>query len=71
MRKEKALFVIGIWIMVLPFSGFPSLWRTLLFLATGLVIMYVAYLFYLQAKKNMPKEENHNKSFVDNIGSGE
>ena len=71
MRKEKTLFIIGLWIILLPFSGFPSLWRTFLFILTGLVTMYIAYLFYLQAKKNMPKEETHSQSFVDNIGSGE
>jgi hypothetical protein len=71
MRKERALFIIGLWIIVLPYSGFPSSWRTFLFLLTGLVLMYIAYLFYIQAKKNTPKEEAHSKAFVDNIGSGE
>lgn len=71
MRKERALFIIGLLIMVLPYSGFPSFWRTFLLFILGLFTVYIAYLFYLQAKKNIPKEENHSKTFVDNIGSGE
>jgi hypothetical protein len=71
MRKERALFIIGLWIILLPFSGFPSMWRTLFFVVTGLVVLYIAYLFYTQAKKNIPQSENHSKTFIDNIGSGE
>lgn len=71
MRKERALFIIGLWVLVLPFSGFPSSWRTLFFVVTGILIMYIAYLFYLQAKKNILSNSNHSKTFVDNIGSGE
>lgn len=71
MRKERTLFVIGLWVVVLPFSGFPSTWRTLFFVVTGLVIMYIAYLFYLEAKRRILGEGNHSKTFVDNIGSGE
>lgn len=70
MRKERALLIIGLWVMLLPFSGFPSLWRTFLFAFTGLTIIYIGYLFYMQAKKNMP-EADISKTFVDNIGSGE
>lgn len=71
MRKERALFIIGLWVIVLPFSGFPSFWRTLFFTITGLVIMYIGYLFYLQAKSTLSKNDTRSKTFVDNIGSGE
>jgi hypothetical protein len=71
MRKERTLFIIGLWVLVLPFSGFPSAWRTLFFVVTGLAIMYIAYLFYLEAKRRISDNSNHSKTFVDNIGSGE
>lgn len=57
--------------MVLPFLGFPNNWRKVLFLITGLAIMYLAYLFYLEVKARLSKDINHSKTFVDNIGSGE
>jgi len=70
MRKERSLFVIGLLIIVLPYSGFPSSWRTFLFVLLGLCVVYIAYLFYIQAKSNLGKDDNH-KTFIDNIGIGE
>jgi hypothetical protein len=71
MRKEKALFIIGLWGIVLPFLGFTNNWRKVLFFITGLAIVYLAYLFYLEVKNRLSKDSSHSKTFVDNIGSGE
>lgn len=71
MRKEKSLFIIGIWIILLPLSGFPTSWKTLFFFVTGLLVIYISYLFYIQAKKNAPKDLNQSKTFIDNISSVE
>lgn len=71
MRKEKTLLIIGLWIMILPFLGFTSSWRRILFLISGLAIIYLAYLFYLEYKVRVRKEINHSKTFIDNIGDGE
>jgi hypothetical protein len=71
MRKEKTLFIIGLWVMILPFLGFPNSWRKVLFFITGLAMMYLAYLFYLEVKARLAKHEDHSKTFIDNIGSGE
>lgn len=71
MRKEKVLFIIGLWVIVLPFLGFTNSWRKILFFITGLAIIYLAYLFYLEVKNRLFKDNNHSKTFVDNIGSGE
>ncbi len=71
MRKERTLFIIGLWIMVLPFTGFPPSWREVLLVISGLALVYLSYLFYIEVKARIPKEENHSKAFVDNIGSRE
>ncbi len=71
MRKEKTLFIIGLWVIILSFSGFSITWRRILFSITGIAIMYLAYLFYLEVKVRSSKDINHSKTFVDNIGSGE
>ena len=71
MRKEKTLFIIGLWVIVLPFLGFPNSWRKVLFLITGVAIMYLAYLFYIEVKARLSKDVEHTKTFVDNISSGE
>jgi hypothetical protein len=36
-----------------------------------LALLYLAYLFYIEAKARMPKDDTRSKAFVDNIGSGE
>ena len=67
MRKEKTLFIIGLWAALLSFSGFPLLWRNILFVLTGLAIMYLAYLFYLEFKSRLASAVDHSKTFVDNV----
>lgn len=67
MRKEKTLFIIGLWVMVLSFLGFPSSWKKAFFLLTGLAIFYLGYLFYLEAKERLDKNSNETQAFVDNI----
>lgn len=71
MRKEKTLLIIGLWIIVLPFLGFPDFWRKIFFILTGISVMYLAYLFYLESRVRMAKNIGHSKTFVDNIGSGQ
>ena len=67
MRKEKTLFIIGIWVAILSFLGFPSGWRKVLFLITGIAIMYLAYLFYIEVKVRLSKKTNESKVFIDNV----
>lgn len=71
MRKEKTLLIIGLWVLILPFLGFSILWKKILFAVTGIAILYLGYLFYLEAKNRLSKEMDHSKTFVDNVGSGE
>lgn len=67
MRKEKTLFIIGLWVIFLPFLGFPNLWRKILFVITGFLIIYIAYLFYIEVKIRLAKNSERSKTFVDNI----
>lgn len=68
MRKEKTLLIIGLWVMFLPLLGFPSLWRAVLYVITGISLIYLAYLFYLEAKARLIKNsDNQTKTYVDNI----
>lgn len=68
MRKEKTLFLIGLWVIILPYLGFPNNWRKVLFLVSGLAIIYLAYLFYLETKARLSKIIKQDQNFVDNIG---
>lgn len=67
MRKERTLFVFGIWVAILPYLGFFESWRKILFILTGVGLIYLAYLFNIEARLRLNKNENNEKSFVDNI----
>ena len=68
MRKEKTLLIIGLWVAVLSFLGFTNGMRKILFLLTGLAIMYMAYLFYLEVKVRAAKDTSNSQTFVDSTG---
>lgn len=67
MRKERSLFIIGFWIMALPFLGFPDSWRKILFILTGLILIYIGYLFSFETRARISKKETSTKTFVDNM----
>ncbi len=67
MRKERTLFVIGILVVVLPFSGFPQTWREVFFVIIGLALICLAYLFYNETKRRVLKNTTESKTFIDNI----
>jgi hypothetical protein len=67
MRKEKTLFIIGLWVIVLPFLGFPGSWKMVMLILTGISLIYLGYLFYMENKDRLSKIENQAKSFIDNI----
>lgn len=71
MRKERTLFIMGFWVALLPFLGFPNSWRKILFIITGLLLIYLAYLFYIEAKIRIRKASLDTSNFVDKIGNGE
>ncbi len=67
MRKERTLLLLGIWVMILPFLGFPQSWRTVFFVITGCALVYLAYLFYKSTRSRVEKSEDRMHVFVDNI----
>ncbi len=50
MNKEKVLLILGVWLMILPFLGFPDLWKTILIVATGLTVTYLSALIWKQVR---------------------
>jgi threonine/homoserine/homoserine lactone efflux protein len=38
---EKIIIGLGVWLVILPFTGFPRSWKTVLMIASGLVIVYL------------------------------
>lgn len=67
MRKERTLFVLGFIIIGIAFSGFPEMWRQIFFVIIGLLLIYLAHLFYKQAREHDSADSNQMHPFVDNI----
>lgn len=62
MNKSKKFLALGIWITILPFLGFPITIKNILFVLTGLSVMYVSYGMYLENKKNVVEKKADNFS---------
>ena len=50
MKKARTFLILGIWIAVLPYLGFPLVFKNVLFTLSGLVLMYLSYLIYKKEK---------------------
>lgn len=49
MIRRRYILVLGIWLIILSFLGIPGSWRTVLLIATGIVLILFA--FYLRFKR--------------------
>jgi len=58
---------MGIWVAILSYLGFYESWRKTLFIITGIGLIYLAYLFYIEARARLNKNEVNSKSFIDNV----
>ena len=65
MRKARILLVLGIWMAILPFLGFPYSWKDVLTTLTGLGLIYLGYMIFLDYKTKENKKETFD-SFKEN-----
>jgi hypothetical protein len=73
MKKARTLLLLGIWVAILPYLGFPYSWKNILFTITGLFLIFLAYSFYLEYKIKTKDRKNEvfdnfseNKDFNEN-----
>lgn len=69
MRRERILLILGIWVAVLPYLGFPYSWKNVLFTLSGFVFIYFSYQMYKENKKITPTS-SENFSQNDNFDAG-
>ena len=70
MIKARILLFLGIWVAVLPYLGFPSSWKDILFTISGLGLVYLSYMLYQEYKIEEKEEKtfdnfSENKSFTE------
>lgn len=66
MRKMYILLVLGIWVAVLPYLGFPYFWKDILITLSGLGLIYVSFVLYKESKKKQNEEEKTFDNFSEN-----
>jgi len=49
--QEKIVIGAGLWLILLPFTGFPSSWKMILAAVMGLVLVYVGALLFKKARE--------------------
>jgi hypothetical protein len=69
MNKEKILIILGVWVAVLPYLGFPYSLKNILFSITGLGIIYLSYLLLNASKTGEKTFENfsENSDFTESV----
>lgn len=67
MSKRQLLCIIAVWVAVFPspFFGLPTSWKTLIGVATGIVIFIIAYFARAQDFTSSASDAESNKSFED------
>ncbi|HTE48954.1 MAG TPA: hypothetical protein VK675_03550 [Candidatus Paceibacterota bacterium] len=66
MRKAYILLILGIWVTVLPYLGFPYSWKDILMNLTGLSLIYLSFKLYKESKIKEIKEEKIFDNFSEN-----
>jgi len=70
MKRARILLFLGIWVAVLPYLGFPSSWKSILFTISGLGLIYFSYIFYKESKAD-EKQAKTFENFSENNAFGE
>lgn len=69
MNKARVLLGLGIWVALLPYLGFPYFFKSILFVFTGLGMIYFSFLLYKENKndgKKIFENFSENLSYSDN-----
>ena len=56
--KEKTIIGLGILLVLLPLTGFPRSWKTVITVIVGIAVIYMGTLLYRLARRNI-FEKNH------------
>jgi len=63
MRKEYTFLILGIWLVILPYLGFPYSWKNVLTTLSGFGLVYASFVMYKEFKAKETKEIKEEKTF--------
>ena len=61
MSKRQILILIGVWVIVFTFLGFPIVWQQILAVITGVAMIILAYVM----RQDLPKADDRQVPFVE------
>jgi hypothetical protein len=70
LTQEKIIIGLGVWLAVLPFTGFPRSWKMVITVISGLAVVYVGALIWRKAKllqQNLITVETKTGTFTETI----
>ena len=56
--KEKTIIGLGVLLVLLPLTGFPRSWKTVISVAIGIVVIYMGSLLYRLARRTVVEKKN-------------
>ena len=68
--KEKTIIGLGMLLVLLPLTGFPRDWKTVIGVIIGIVVIYMGLLFFRIARNNHPEkkpDEIKTKTFTETV----
>ncbi|MFA6353843.1 MAG: hypothetical protein WCW93_02840 [Candidatus Paceibacterota bacterium] len=66
MKRARIFLILGIWIAILPYLGFPYSWKSVLTTLSGLGLIGMSYMLYRELKTKEIKEEKTFDNFSEN-----
>lgn len=70
MKRARILLFLGLWVAVLPYLGFPSSWKNVLFTISGLGLIYFSYIFYKELKVDEKQAKTFDNFSENNVFVG-
>jgi formate hydrogenlyase subunit 3/multisubunit Na+/H+ antiporter MnhD subunit len=67
MRKVYILLIFGVWIVILPYLGFPYFWKNILITFSGLEIIYISFMLYKEFNLKQNKKETFDNFSENNF----
>ena len=66
MRRERILLLLGLWVAVLPYLGFPYFWKNIFLTISGMALVYLSILYYYETEKNGDRKTKTFENFSEN-----
>jgi hypothetical protein len=66
MSRQQWLSIIGVWVMVFLFLGFPAAWDKIIAIITGLLIIFISFKMHTMHMRHF--SEDTNATYVENGG---